>query len=213
MPVRKIPKNYIHITGIVNSPKAIGEAGFEGGLDYDHLRILAFDPRVKAFEVQPVRIPWRDASGRKHTYTLDTRTLDIDDQAKPNLCEVKPRKILKRDWVELKPKFRAAIRYANQEQSRFKLITEKEIRTQYLKSIRFLLPAVNRGAPLDKRRALLDMLREVVESTPRKLLNGITDDLWKQAEWLPALWYLIGKFQIIADLNQPLSMDMRISLP
>lgn len=213
MPVRNIPKNYIHITGVVASPKAIGEAGFEGGLEFDHLRILAFDPAVARFEVQSHRIPWRDEKGRLHWYTLDCRVDYADGDVKSLLCETKPRATLKRKWKELRPRFRAAVHCATEEGSRFKLLTEREIRTAYLRSVLFLLPQVRRGADLKLQNTLLSALREVGESTPQKLLDGITQDLWIRAEYLPALWYLIGTFQIAADLDEPLTMNMRICLP
>jgi hypothetical protein len=213
MPVRKIPKNFTHITGIVASSKAIGEAGFEGRLEYEHLLLLAFAPWVATFEVQPVRIPWRDQNGKEHWYTIDIRVNDIDENVKPLLGEVKPRAILKEDWAELKPKFRAAIRYANQGQCRFKLITDREIRTQYLTNVRFLLPFVRRGADSEMQQTVMEALRKGTESTPRRLMNDLASDLWKQAEYLPALWYLIGTFQVCADLDQPLTMDVRVCLP
>lgn len=71
MPVRPIPKNFIHITGIVASRKAISPAEFEGGLEYDNLLLLEFDPQKAAYEVQPIRISHRDQEGRTRYYTLD----------------------------------------------------------------------------------------------------------------------------------------------
>jgi hypothetical protein len=161
MPVRKVPKNFIHITVIVASSKAIGPAEFEGGLEYDNLLLLALDPTVANFEVQAVRIPWRDESGREHWYTLDCRINHLDKRAKPLLCEVKSPDVLKKHWAEFKPKFRAAIHYANEHGSRFKIVTEKEIRTQYLKSARFFLPFVRRGADASMQRVLLNALSDV----------------------------------------------------
>jgi len=213
MPVRKVPKNYIHITGIVSSSKANGEARFEGGLEFDDLRLLTFDRNVAQFEVQPKRVPWRDQSGRERIYTPDSRVRLIDDTEKRIIREIKPRATLKKEWPELKARFRAAIRSAQEEGSRFKLVTDREIRTQYLESVRFLLPAARRGADPEMRRTVLEALRGATESTPRQLMCNLTTDPWKQAEILPVLWYLIGTFQVAADLDKPLTMDMKISLP
>lgn len=213
MPVRRIPKNFIHITGIVASYKSIGPAEFEGGLEYDHVLIREFDQQTATFEVQPVRIPYRDHSGKLRYYTLDLRAEHIDNRVKPLLCETKPRAVLRKDWAEFKPKFRAAIRHANQEDSRFKIVTDKEIRTQYLTSARFFLPFRRRGGNPALESVLLDAMATMVEATPRKLLNKITEDEWKQAKMMPVLWYLIATFQVSADLDQVLTMDMRISLP
>jgi len=57
---------------------------------------------------------------------------------KNQLCEVKYRKDLALQWPKLKPKIRAARKYAKNEGWEFKIFTEKEIRTPYLENIRFL---------------------------------------------------------------------------
>jgi hypothetical protein len=57
MSVRKIPKNYLYVTGGYSSRKNDEMGAFESLLEKDYLLLLDFDERVEAFEVQPVRIP------------------------------------------------------------------------------------------------------------------------------------------------------------
>ena len=71
MPVRKIPKNYRSVTGILTSSKAEGPAAFESTLERDLFALLEFSPDVKKFEVQPVTIPWVDSHGIQRRYTPD----------------------------------------------------------------------------------------------------------------------------------------------
>lgn len=58
MPIRKIPKNYRNITGIVTASKAGAAAQFESTLERDFLALLEFYPEVKAFDPQQVEIEW-----------------------------------------------------------------------------------------------------------------------------------------------------------
>ena len=57
MPARKIPKNYLFVTGGGSSRKNDEMDAFESLLEKDYLLLLDFDDTVAAFEVQPVRIP------------------------------------------------------------------------------------------------------------------------------------------------------------
>jgi hypothetical protein len=50
MPVRRIPKNHIHVTGRHASAKAQGHADFESPLEWEYLILLDFDPRVERYE-------------------------------------------------------------------------------------------------------------------------------------------------------------------
>lgn len=211
MPVRAIPKNYRHITGVNASPTAIGPAEFEAGLERSHLILLEFDPRVARFEVQPVRIPWKDKNGKNHIYTPDCMVWFTDELKKPHLLEVKYRSDLKKELEEMRLKYRAAFRYSRLNGLTFHFVTEKEIRTQFLESARFLLPFVRGGIRAPQHKELfLRLLMTLRRATPNALLSAATTDLTEQAYLLPSLWFLIGTFQIGADLWQPLSMDMEI---
>lgn len=56
------------------------------------------------------------------------------------LYEVKYREELRRDWAKLRPRFRAAHRFARGHGWKFRLITDYEIRTPLLWNAKFLLP-------------------------------------------------------------------------
>jgi hypothetical protein len=68
MPVRKIPKNYLSVTGGFASQKNGRMLGFESLLEKEHMLLLEFDDAVDHFEEQPVtiRIP-----GTSKSYTPD----------------------------------------------------------------------------------------------------------------------------------------------
>lgn len=213
MPVRKIAKSYRNVTGIVATAKAAGLAQFESTLERDFLTRLEFSPHVRAFEAQPVTLRWPDGE-RERRYTPDVLVhFKARHGAKPTplLCEVKYRSDLREQWLDLKPKFRAAIRFARAQGWRFKLVTEAEIRTPYLDNARFLLPFVRRGPPSADDMDVLDhALDGFGEADVQTLLQATCRDEWNRARLLPALWYLVGTFQFGADLNTPLTMASRL---
>lgn len=57
MPVRKIPKNYLSVTGGFASRKNGRMLGFESPLERDYMILLEYDDLVERFEEQPVRVP------------------------------------------------------------------------------------------------------------------------------------------------------------
>jgi hypothetical protein len=210
MPVRIIPKNYRCITGVVSSQKAVGEAGYEASLERDFLLLLEFDPSVKAFEVQPLHVYWRDQSGRRRRYTPDCRVEYVDGLRKPTIFEIKFRCSLSADWNKLRQAYRAAVHETALEGFRFKILTEKEIRTTYLDSVKFLLPFVRRGADHASKKLILTAIDKIRVTTPRELMAKISDNPSENALLIPSLWYLIGTFQIYSDLTKPLTMDSKI---
>lgn len=215
MPVRKIPKNYRNVTGIAAHRKADGgQAGFESTLERDFITLLEFSTEVERFDVQPVTLEWADSDGKSHAYTPDALVFFSGHKGvrrSPMLYEVKYRSELRKDWPLLRPKFKAAVRFAKTQGWRFKIVTETEIRTPWLENARFLLPFVHRGPQDESHMDLLaEKLEDLREADPESLVKAAYRDEWNQARLLPTLWYLIGTFQIGADLEQPLTMKSRI---
>src|SRR5437016_4446366 len=56
MPVRKVPKNYRNLTGLVPNTRTSSMTAFESSLERDFLLLLDFDPDVTFYEEQPVTI-------------------------------------------------------------------------------------------------------------------------------------------------------------
>lgn len=213
MPVRRIPKNYRSVTGITAARKAVGQAQFESTLERDLLTLLEFSPEVRQFEVQPVTLTWSDGT-RKRRYTPDALALfehQSGVEPTPMLYEIKYRDDLRAGWKELRLKFRAAVRFAKAQGWRFKLITEREIRTPYLANAQFLLTFVRQGPPPVEDMDLLDSaLLDLREADIDSLLQAVCRDEWNRARLMPALWYLIGTFHFGADLHVPLTMKSRL---
>ncbi|MDO8714342.1 MAG: TnsA endonuclease N-terminal domain-containing protein [Polynucleobacter sp.] len=209
MPVRKVPKSFRNVTGIIASNKAIGEARFESTLERDLLTLLDFNSQVLSLEVQPIAIPWKDSVGKPHTYTPDVHAIYVDQQNV--IYEVKYRSELLEEWATLKPKFKGAIHFCRKQGWRYKIMTEVEIRTPYLENAKFLNPFLKQSSPSD---ADIQMIQERLErlgnTTPSDLLTSISTDQWEQARLMPALWTQVAKGKIGANLQNKLNMNSPI---
>ena len=211
MPIRKIPKNHRNVTGVAAASKASGAAQFESTLERDFLALLEFSPEVERFEAQPVKIEWRDEQGEPRKYTPDVLVeFKADLDRPPWLCEVKYRADIKKDWTELHPRFLRGIRLARQNNWRFRLISEVEIRTPLLTNVRFLSSFRSRSIPASDTDRILACLQSLDRTTPAGLLNAFLNDTARQAEWLPAIWHLMARHQIGVDLERELKMDSPI---
>lgn len=212
MPVRDIPKNYRNITGKASSNKT-KSAYFESGLERDFLAVLEFDKDVVTYDVQPVAINWFDANGKLRKYTPDVlvKTVNFETNEKTTtLYEVKYRDDIRKNWKELKAKFKAGIRFAKEHGWRFKLITEKEIKTAYTANARFLMPYMNQKLNEEFEGLILDALAELEETSVEALLCHLSKDPWRQAEILPTVWKLVGDKRIGCDLYLPITMTSSI---
>lgn len=211
MSVRKIPTNNRSITG------RHAESGqeFESTLERDLLELLNFDLNVNRIEAQPLVIPYIGNDGRPHNYTPDIlvhyRRDIVPAKDMPHLlCEVKYRDEYKGKFRELKPKFRAAHRYAKGRGWQFRVLTEREIRTPYLWNARFLAPYRRAHVEAEIAMLILGQVKRLGETDPQTLLHSLGHSRWYQAKLLPALWQLVANLEIATDLNIKLTMKSRI---
>lgn len=177
--------------------------------------LVEFDPDVLSYEEQPVRIDYLSADGQGRHYTPDIlvtyrQTSTSTTLKPPLLVEIKYRRDLFECWRELKPKFRAARRYAKERGWIFKIITEVEIRTPYLKNVKFLRQFQRRSINPADADLLLRKVSDLQSADPESLLSVICSETHDRAQLLPALWQLIARRAIGADLDQPLTMQSPI---
>lgn len=208
MPARKIKRSYVTVTGSIASDKNGRMTGFEGLLEYEFMQLLEFDwdDEIESFEEQPVTIAYRDPiTGRDRTYTPDV-LVRYKDGRRPCLFEVKPRSRLREQWLDLRPKFRAALRYARRHGLRFKIVTEKEIETPFLENAKFLREYRDVDVDSEGAERLLSALDRFEECTPDVLLKSLTGDRWHQAGLLPTLWALVARKRVAIDIHKRLTM-------
>lgn len=221
-PARKIKPSRYSVTGYVATEKASKSQEAESSLEQDFLTLLEYDRRVDRYLAQPFTLHWNDVEGKRRRYTPDVIVKYsysaglTSPYLRTTVYEVKPRKILSRDWAELRPKFKAAISWAREHNCKFHVVTEREIRTPYLTNARFLLQYRSRcledtsSIIGDQQSILKEQLFILGDSTPRDLLNAVTTDRTLQAKLIPTLWNLVHLQHIGVDLNKKLTMASRI---
>lgn len=215
MPVRRIPKNHVSITGRHASSKSVGYADFESLLEADHLILLDFAGEVRAYETQPVRVP---VPARKTSYVPDALVHFHPDAAgsiRPSeLIEVKPAELLKKHRADYAPKFDAARAYAEERGWIFAVKTEQHIRTPLLDNLKFL----RRYRALDVSLAETAWITEHLNSaggrcSETQLLDPAVIGEDERLVLLPVLWHMVITGQLIADLDRPITGDSPIALP
>lgn len=213
---RRVPPSNTHVTGVASSRIAVGDAEYESALEGDFLVLMEFVPRVTEFTVQPVTINYMDEAGRRRRYTPDVLALErrFDYWFQSILYEVKPAAILRLRWRELRPKFKAATRYARDRGWVFKIRTEQHIRTDYLWNARFLLPYRDpRRMDLSYLKLILARLEDMRQATAEELMVAVCQYKWNRAIALSTLWHLVATFQVRCNLHARLTMDTELWLP
>jgi TnsA endonuclease N terminal/TnsA endonuclease C terminal len=215
MPVRKIPRSYCHVTGLVSSDKSSELIAYESRPERYFIKHASFNPNVESCEEQPVKIQYTMKNGKFSHYTPDflvhfKSSLLPSKSWKPLLIEIKPRRNLLKDWSLLKPKFLAAREYAHRRGWEFTIISEQELVTPYLNNIIFLTRYRYYHIDESDQRLVLDALKTNFQSTPEALFNSITSDKHELMRLLPVLWKLVANFEIHVDLEIPLTMNSTI---
>jgi hypothetical protein len=215
MPVRKVRSTGSNIIGRVSTIDARRRVHFESTLERDLFIALRFDVNVQSFEEQPVRIEYKDDTGKARHYTPDVlvryrRDIEPAKHMPFMLCEVKYAEDLKRRAAEYAPKFAAAQAYVKGQGWEFRVLDETMIRTPYFENARFLYPYLIQPTNDEYRSRLLQQLFELRLTTPEALLTSIYRDALNRARLIPMLWKLIAEYRIGADLTQKLTMHSQI---
>lgn len=209
MPVRKIPKNHLFVTGGFSSRKAGEFAAFESLLEKEHLLLLDFDDTAEKVEVQPVRIP---VKGVRQGYVPDVLIhFRPDPQSglarKPLLVEVKSSDDLKRHGQKYKPKFAAAREYARNRGWEFEIRDEAQIRTHRLANLKFLREYRNVVPSTDDVQRVLDFVGRG-ETSSLSILKGIASSDEARLHWLPVIWSMLVSGHLYTDLDRPFTNDV-----
>ena len=214
MPVRKIPKNYLSVTGGYPSRKSAAMDGFESLLEKEFLMLLDFDETVEKFEVQPVRVPVPSVpvgyvpDVLVH-YRPDGQTGEV---RRPLLAEVKHTDDLKRHAKKYAPKFAAAHLYAEERGWEFRTVIETEIRTPRLANLKFLREYRNITPSQAEIQQVIACMVLGRQSSLQALLDGLAVTDEEKLYWLPIIWSMVLSGHLIVDLNQPFSNDLPIQL-
>ncbi len=212
MPVRKIGLCYRSVSGRV--PMGAGRASVtvESTLERDFALLQRFDRDVAGIEEQPVRIEYRVGQGTKRRYVPDFLVTYRGAGRPPQLVEVKYSTDPHLLAGALEVRFAAARRFAAERGWVFTLVTEKEIRTPRLENATFLLPFRDRPADPAFRDRLLTAAAEA-PTTVQGLADRVAGEAASRARVLPSLWTLIARFELVVDLDRPITMRTMLRHP
>jgi len=209
-PVRKIGMTVRSLRAIQPSEKNGRTVHLESALERDFCCLVEFDRNVAEYVEQPVTIRYME-DGQARRYTPDF--LVRYSNGKPNqLVEIKYSEDLRINQVQFAAKFLAAARHAQLEGWEFCIWTETEIRTTYLKNVKFLMRFRSIAIIIraEYKKLILELVAQLGKTTPAEVLATAFQDPNRQAELLPVLWHLVGNGQVGCDLSENLAMRSSI---
>lgn len=219
--VRHVRENPYSVTARLSSPKLGRVVQAESLLEYDFLNILDFDPRVCKYGEQCLIVPWTSVEGRRRDYypdvlvQFDEEWMALNGRLGASVFEVKPTAVLAEQWPELRLKYRATLRALRGTGVRFRLITERQVRTAFAANVRFLMnykkPRLLEDKSSQEKAMDTELLRLVWEIktpiTPQQILDRFGQGFDLRARLLTRVWCFVAHCTLDADLVEPLTMN------
>jgi TnsA endonuclease N terminal len=204
--VRRIPlSRRSHITGF--QPQALGITEHESALERDFVTLARFADAAAQITAQPVTIEFQD-QGRTRRYTPDFLVQWSAGEAE--LVEVKYQADLRRLGKQLRPRFIAARRWAREHSARFRVATERSIRTPRLRNAQRLLPLRDAWLDPEDARQVRTALVPHAQPTLGELLQRLPGE---RGAVLGILWRMMARGALSVDLDVPITLGSPIGLP
>lgn len=210
---REIPIKEYSLSGSIVSIKNNEIIEFESSLERDFICLIEFDTDVIKYCHQPIKIYFNDD---KNYYVPDFYVEYRN--GKKEVIEIKYSDDILVNHDLYKNKFKAAKEFCQKNGITFKILTEIDVRNEYLENVKFLLrysTSYRHGGVIPINSAkdielIKTKIRALKSSTPNLLLSSITDSLEKRAELLYLIWYLVLINEIKTDLKIKLTMNSKI---
>jgi hypothetical protein len=185
---------------------------FESTLERDLLTSLEFDESVLNVIEQPVTIEYENSNGRSVSYTPDFlvhyKTISTEYAVKEplsRLIEIKPNFILKKNWHDLKPKFKVAVAYAKQQGYIFNIYDESRLHSVCFNNIKFLNKYKRYNCSNDENSRILNQISLIGHTPIDHLLLYLSPTKDMQAITLAHIWYLLSAREIGCNMQEPLN--------
>ncbi len=186
---------------------------YESLVERDLLVLLEYNDMVLDVIEQPVTITYTNHNGRVVTYTPDFLVTfkSLPSQGsqeiflKPQLIEVKLQKELKKKFLELRPRFKIATRYAMENGYIFKLYDDKKIRGVELSNILLLKRYKKTKFDETEESRILGYLKSVGHTQIDHLLEALYATKPKQAIALSHLYHLLYHKKVGIDIGLPIN--------
>jgi hypothetical protein len=178
-------------------------------LERDFVTLCRFDPDGLGIEEQPVTINWTDADGRQRRYTPDFRVVRRNST---EIVEVKYRKDLWAKWSAYKPIYLVARDWASRQGMRFRIATDRRIRVPMLVNAKRLLPRLHDPVAAETERRILGAIARLQPISLSNLVEELIDPELRAEVILSAVWPLLARRTIIADLDVEISGTSMLSV-
>lgn len=205
---RNIQANEFSLTGQMKSLKRNDTVDFESSLERDYISILEFDDNVRSYYEQPLKIEFQDR------YYIPDFYVEYWNGVK-EVIEIKYDIDLIENASKYVAKFKAADEFCNVNGITFRLLTEKDIRNDYLYNIKFLNAVLIRHTSNDSEyfnefELLYQNMKKLKRTTINRLLDVTTSCELKRAELIQYLWLMVIHKKIKTDLSKKLNMESEI---
>lgn len=208
---RNIPLKEFSLSGTITSTKNNSPIEYESSLERDFICLLEFDKEVVKYCEQPINLKKDNIF-----YTPDFYIEYLD--GKKEIVEVKYSDDLLVNYDKYRKKFDIAKDYCDENNIFFKILSEADIRNEYLENAKFLLRfkgnfCLKFSVTLDHQADILLLkanLKKLRTSSPKLLLDNSTSCFSKRAELTHILWMLVSLGEIKTDLNVKLNMNSKI---
>jgi len=186
---------------------------YESLLEKDFLILLEYNDMVLDITEQPLCFEYENHNGRIVTYTPDYLVTfksypyynNHSVYPKSLLVEVKLREDIQKIFLEYRPRFKIAIKYAQENDYIFKLYDEKKIRGIELENILFLKRYSNAHFNPTEERRILEYLEDIGHTQINHLLESLYATKEKKGIALSQLYHLIYHKKIGIDIGQTLN--------
>lgn len=209
MPVRKVSNRGGNTIGKFPSIKMNRMVAFESLIERDYLYVLDYEPNILSFTEQPLTIEYLH-DGKALHYTPDFHLVET---GKRNvLVECKPQALTETD--ENQRKFRAAQAWCAEQDWRFVVITDHQLRAGYrLQNIKLLTYYARADVP----SPVQGQIHQVLAAAPDGLtIEGMAQLLTPQHPATTVSWimHLAFRGKVWLPLETaPLSVHSRVALP
>jgi hypothetical protein len=169
------------------------------------------DP-ARVIELPQVKLNWVDGAGRERTCHPHFLLTLLHSRKRPCLVSVLSEHEIIRDPKTLQTVYAGSMAISEVKGWSFKVVTDRDIRTEFLNNIYFLSRFNQMEPAPDKIQILLSKLRKMKRATPRTLIAGCAKGWQEQACFIPMLWYLLSRQEIETDYTKALNMEVPIRL-
>lgn len=210
MPVRKIGITSRSVPTAFDSLKT-GEIHMcESTLETDFCYHLEFDPLVKSYEAQPIKLFYNNKKGRRTKYVPDfhiiyTKQGALEYGRNSSIIEIKEKIELEDNKEDLSLRFKIAEEHCAKNHSQFVVYSEDFIRVPRLKTYKFLYRYLAKDSAPKLRFDIMEIARRLESFHVQEIIDSIGGDALTKGKCLSNVWHLVANRRLHTDWDSKLT--------